>query len=99
MRIAACLFVVVAGASCGEQVSCVNLCEHTLACEVTFAPRDDLDGRRITSGERTDAEDCRLGCEENPAVTPKSAKCVDAETAKSTDPAVCQRPVLACFGL
>jgi hypothetical protein len=97
----AVLFVVVTAAigGCGSQVDCAALCQHTLACEVTFATSDDPDGSRIASGERTDVEDCRAGCEENPVVTVESAQCVDAETAKSTDPDVCQKPVLHCFGL
>ncbi len=94
---AACI-AAAALAGCGGEVSCDNLCQHTLACEVTFRPNDDLDGKRIESGERTDLEDCALGCQENPAVTVDSAHCVDDVTRASTDPAVCQPQVLDCFG-
>lgn len=87
-----------AGAGCGPVVNCENLCTRTLLCEVSFAPSDDLDGARIRSGERTDAESCRLGCEENPAVTVESARCVDEITDETTDPFQCQQPVLSCFG-
>lgn len=86
------------GAGCGPAVNCENLCTRTLLCEVSFAPSDDLEGARIRSGERTDAESCRLGCEENPAVTAESARCVDEITDETTDPLQCQQPVLACFG-
>lgn len=92
------LIAVLFGAACGEKVNCANLCTRTLACEVTFAPSDDLEGAKIASGERTDEESCALGCEENPAVTPESATCVDGVTDASTDPVVCQPQVLECFG-
>jgi hypothetical protein len=89
------IFVV---AGCGEKVSCENLCTRTLVCEVDFAPSDDLEGAKIDTGERTELESCTLGCEENPAVTPESALCVDEVTNASQDPAVCQPQVLQCFG-
>lgn len=94
------LVVVVAalGPACGGEVNCDNLCLHTLPCEVTFAPSDDIEGEKIKSGERTDAESCALGCAENPAVTVESALCVDEVTATDTNPSTCQAPVLECFG-
>ena len=102
MRAPLALLVVVvavtAGAACAGEVNCENLCLHTLACEVTFAPADDIDGAKIESGERTDDEGCALGCAENPAVTVDSALCVDNVTAADTNPATCQGPVLECFG-
>src|SRR5581483_4443098 len=84
--------------ACGQVVSCENLCAHTQVCNVTFRPRDDEDGAKIRSGARTVDQDCVLGCEENPAVTAASARCIDDVTAKSTDPNVCQQPVLQCLG-
>lgn len=102
MRAAFALLIVVvavtAGAACSGEVNCENLCLHTLACEVTFAPSDDIDGAKIESGERTAEEGCALGCEENPAVTVDSALCVDNVTATDTNAATCQGPVLECFG-
>lgn len=101
MRALFALVVVVTvsvGSACGGEVNCENLCLHTLACEVTFAPSDDLEGEKIKSGERTDAGSCALGCAENPAVTVDSALCVDDVTAADTNPSTCQAPVLACFG-
>ena len=85
-------------ASCGPSVNCENLCTRTMLCQVTFAPKDDLEGERIANGERTAAESCALGCADQPAVTPESAACVDDATDQSRDPAVCQDTVLACFG-
>jgi hypothetical protein len=85
-------------AGCGPRVNCENLCVRTLACEVTFAPSDDVNGDKIKNGERTDEESCALGCEENPAVTVESAACVDDVTNAETDPGTCQEKVLACFG-
>lgn len=84
-------------ASCAPEISCENLCERTLACEVTFAPSDDIDGKKVTAGSRSDQESCVLGCEENPAVTADSARCVDSVTDVDSDPVTCQRPVAACF--
>jgi hypothetical protein len=101
LRLLACAVVVAAApitSACGSQVSCANLCQHTQACNVTFRPTDDEDGALIRSGARSTDQDCVLGCEENPAVTVDSAKCIDDATAKSADPAVCQAPVLACLG-
>jgi hypothetical protein len=98
LRLVACVVVVVSAACGGPQVSCENLCAHTQACNVTFRPTDDEDGALIRSGARTTDQDCVLGCQENPAVTVASANCIDTATAKSTDPAVCQAPVLACLG-
>ena len=87
------------GGGCGEaEVNCENLCIRTLACEVTFGPSDDPEGALIASGERTAEQSCALGCEENPAVTPESALCVDEVTNADTNPATCQPPVLECFG-
>ena len=96
--VTACLNGVLMGSGCGGSVNCENLCQHTIACEVTFAPSDDLAGDKIKSGERTNLQSCALGCEENPAVTVDSAVCVDNVTIPPTDPAVCQAPVLECFG-
>jgi hypothetical protein len=92
------LFVVAGALACAGEVNCEKLCLHTFACEVTFAPSDDIEGEKITSGERTEEQACALGCQEHPAVTVESARCVDEITAASTDPAACQEPVLACFG-
>lgn len=98
--LAAAAFVVVTSAlGCGgAEVNCENLCVRTLACEVTFAPSDDLEGALIASGERTDEQACALGCAENPAVTAESALCVDEVTNADTNPATCQPRVLECFG-
>ena len=96
--VAVVLASALATGACGEKVNCANLCTRTIACEVTFAPSDDLEGAKITSGERTAEASCALGCEENPAVTPESAVCVDDVTNASTDPVVCQPQVLECFG-
>lgn len=85
-------------AACGPSVNCENLCTRTLRCQVTFAPRDDLNGDKVDSGERTAEESCALGCADQPAVTPESATCVDEATDASQDPTVCQDTVLACFG-
>jgi hypothetical protein len=83
--------------SCGPHVDCDALCARTLACEVTFAASDDPTGAKIKSGERTDAQACAIGCNENPVVTVDTARCVDAVTI--TDAATCQEPVKTCFGL
>lgn len=96
--LAAALSATALGASCGPNVNCENLCTRTLLCQVTFAPKDDLEGEKIANGERTAAESCALGCADQPAVTPESATCVDEATDASQDPAVCQDTVLACFG-
>ncbi len=85
-------------ASCGSGVNCENLCTRTLLCQVTFAPKDDLEGAKVASGERTAAESCALGCADQPAVTTESAQCVDDATDADQDPATCQGAVLACFG-
>jgi hypothetical protein len=105
MTIAGRLCLVLAGftstamwSACGPTVNCENLCARTLACEVSFAPSDDIEGAKIANGERTDAESCALGCQENPVVTVESAACVDGVTNESTNPNECQAPVLACFG-
>lgn len=90
--------VIGAGAGCGGEVNCQNLCTRTLLCEVEFAPSDDLEGAKIASGERSELQSCALGCEENPAVTPESAQCVDEVTNASQEPVVCQPQVLECFG-
>lgn len=95
---AAAVAAVLVGAGCGGEVNCENLCTRTLVCEVEFAPSDDLEGAKIASGERTELQSCALGCEENPAVTPESAQCVDEVTDASQDPVVCQPQVLECFG-
>lgn len=93
------LFLVQLGAvGCAPEVNCENLCQRTLACEVSFAPSDDIQGDKVKSGERTDLESCALGCGENPAVTVESAQCVDEITNKTSDPVQCQAPVLDCFG-
>ena len=90
-------FASLAPVACGGgEVNCENLCKRTLACEVSFAPSDDIDGEKLRAGERTDLESCTLGCEENPRVTVESAGCVDE--VEITTPAQCQQPVLACFG-
>ena len=94
----AALSAIVIAAGCGAEVNCENLCTRTITCEVDFKPSDDIDGAKVASGERTDLESCTLGCEENPAVTPESALCVDNVTNASQDPAVCQPQVLDCFG-
>ncbi|MBI1947386.1 MAG: hypothetical protein HYS27_16955 [Deltaproteobacteria bacterium] len=101
MRVVVVVLVVAAAAlasSCGPKVNCENLCTRTMLCQITFAPLDDLEGEKIDSGERTAAESCALGCEDQPAVTPESAACVDEATNASQDPAICQDTVLACFG-
>jgi hypothetical protein len=92
----ACAFLLSLTACGGDEVNCENLCKHTLACEVSFAPSDDLEGKKIKSGERTDLESCTLGCEENPRVTEESARCVDQVTVTTAEQ--CQEPVLDCFG-
>jgi hypothetical protein len=92
------LSAIVFASGCGEKVNCENLCTRTIVCEVDFAPSDDIEGAKIASGERTELESCTLGCEENPAVTPESALCVDEVTNASQDAAVCQPQVLECFG-
>lgn len=86
----------IAAAACGPRVDCEKLCARTLACEVTFAAPDDPDGDKLRSGERTDEEACALGCAESPHVTVESARCIDA--VDTSDPDVCQRPVLDCLG-
>lgn len=90
---------VLGAVGCGPSVNCENLCNRTLTCQVTFAPKDDLDGAKIDSGERTVAESCALGCADQPAVTPETAQCIDEATDASQDPAVCQDTVLACLGV
>lgn len=85
-------------ASCGPTVNCDNLCARAMLCQVTFAPKDDLEGEKIANGERTAEESCALGCADQPAVTPEAAACVDDATDQSRDPTVCQDTVLACFG-
>jgi hypothetical protein len=99
MRCFAPLVVVfVLAASCGgDNVNCDALCTRTILCEVDFAPSDDPNKEKVLSGERTEQESCVIGCEENPAVTPDSARCVDQVTDASQDPAVCRDQVLACF--
>ncbi len=86
------------GSACGDQVNCENLCLHTLPCEVTFAPLDDLEGDKIASGERSDAESCALGCADNSAITVEGALCVDEVTAADRDPSTCNANVLECLG-
>ncbi len=95
--LAVCLAIACAAGCLGQEVNCENLCAHTLACEVSFSPADDADGKKLASGERTDAASCALGCEENPRVTVDAAKCVDAVPV--TTPEQCQAPVLACLGV
>jgi hypothetical protein len=85
------------GACGGSEVNCENLCKRTLACEVSFAPSDDLEGDKVKAGDRTDLESCTLGCEENPRVTVESASCVD--DVEITTAQQCQQPVLDCFGV
>lgn len=93
------LSVASALAGCEPEVLCENLCTRTLACEVTFAPSDDVDGNRILLGERSELQSCVRGCEESPAVTAESGRCVDAVTDKDSDPVTCQVPVAACFNI
>jgi hypothetical protein len=87
--------------ACGPSVSCENLCQRTLACEVSFQPPDDPTEERIATGERTELESCVLGCEASPLVTVESASCVDDLDAQGRlrDAAVCQGEVLACLGV
>lgn len=92
----AAVVLLAAGAGCGPRVDCALLCQRTLACEVSFAAPDDPTGEKITSGERSDEEACRLGCEESPFVTVESATCIDG--LDTSDPAQCQEETLACLG-
>jgi hypothetical protein len=87
-----------ASTSCAPSIDCDALCARTLACEVTFGPSDDPNGDKIDSGERSDEESCRLGCEESPRVTVDNARCIDALEITS-DPAQCQPQVMECLGL
>ena len=94
------VFVVVTASTvaCEPAIDCNALCARTLACEVTFGPSDDPSGEKVKSGERSDAESCRVGCEESPRVTVDNARCIDGLTI-SSDPAQCQGDVMACLGL
>jgi hypothetical protein len=89
--------VVTTASSCGPTVNCENLCQRTLACEVTFAAPDDPDGERVESGERTELESCVLGCDASPLVSVETATCVDG--VDTGDAAACQDDVLSCLGV
>lgn len=91
------LLTAIAAAGCGPTVDCTNLCQRTLACEVSFQPADDPTEEKVSSGERTELESCALGCEESPLVTVESATCVDGLDVR--DASVCQEQVLQCLGV
>lgn len=91
------LLAAIAAAGCGPTVECTNLCQRTLACEVSFQPSDDPTEDKVKSGERSELESCTLGCEESPLVTVESATCVDGLDVR--DPNVCQSQVLQCLGV
>lgn len=90
-------FALIAGAGCGPTIDCTNLCQRTLACEVSFQPTDDPTEAKVESGERTQLESCALGCQESPLVTVESATCVDGLDVR--DASVCQEQVLQCLGV
>ena len=90
------LLALAGAAACGPGVDCEALCEDALACLVTFDAPDDPDAERVASGERTERESCRLGCEASPRVDPESAAC--AAAANTGDPETCQEEMRACFG-
>ncbi len=92
--------VVVAGtfASACSSVDCEALCRRTLACQVAFAPADDPDEQKILTGQRSEIESCRLGCEESPTVTVDAADCIDG-VPPADDVDQCQAPILRCLGL
>ena len=83
-------------ASCIPRVNCEALCKRTLSCQVTFGNRDDPDGLKVASGERSPQAACSLGCQESAAVTVASAGCVD-EVTITQDPLQCQDDVLRCL--
>lgn len=82
-------------AGCAPTVDCTNLCQRTLACNVTFQPSDDPDEEMVSSGERSALESCARGCLESPLVNLESATCVDGVDVRDD---ACQDPVLACLG-
>lgn len=86
----------IAAAGCGPTVDCTNLCQRTLACEVTFTPADDPNEEKVASGERTVLESCAMGCLESPLVSVESATCVDGLDVRDAN--VCQEKVLSCLG-
>lgn len=67
-----------------------------MSCNVFFAPDDDLEELKVASGERSQSESCRLGCEDSDQVTVDRAACVD-ELTITTDPASCRDDVLSCL--
>lgn len=87
----------IAGAGCGPTVDCTNLCQRTIACEVSFQPADDPTEEKVASGERTELESCAIGCEESELVTVESATCIDGLDVRDAN--VCQDQVLQCLGV
>ncbi len=91
------LAAAIAGAGCGPTVDCNILCQRTIACEVSFQPKDDPTEEKVAAGERTELESCELGCQESPLVTVDSATCIDGVEARDAN--VCQEQVLQCLGV
>ncbi|MFH1808477.1 MAG: hypothetical protein ABIJ09_07025 [Pseudomonadota bacterium] len=75
---------------------CLAICDHSLACDVTFTPADDPNLRKIESGERTDRESCELGCRESLSVDAASEACILGVEAR--EPEQCRAELQTCLG-
>jgi hypothetical protein len=94
-RILFTVLCLIGAGACG-QPDCEKVCVRTLPCNLTFAPGDDPQLRKVESGERTAQGSCEQGCRESLTVDENREQCLLAVTTQ--DVGRCRAQLLECLG-